>query len=166
MMSKSREEAVWQRVMAMSAEAPVAEPTRMGRQVQPAQELTGEQVLELLKGELNDACTYSALANRTRGEARRYLQQLARAEQQHSRKLETVYYLMTGHKPCPDRPKPPCVACLSEELRKCYEEEAKGAARYHKLADRAGSFAQIFHCLGLEEEHHGRMVLRLLEMCL
>jgi len=163
MMSKSREEAVWQRVMAMSAEAPeMAAPRRAGAD----KELTEAQVLELLKEELEAACTYRVLAQRTKGNLRRCLLELARAEQQHSRKLEAVYYLMTGRRPCPDRPKAPCVSCLNEELRKRYDEEVKGAARYHKLAEKAGSFAQTVHCLGLEEEHHGQIILKLLEMCL
>ena len=166
MMSKSREEAVWQRVMAMSAEAPEPRTAQRAQMAQSSQGLTEVQVMELLQGELADACTYQTLANRTRGEARRCLQQLAREERQHARKLETVYYVMTGRRPCPERPKSPCVACLNEELRKRYEEELAGAARYHKLADQAGSFAQTFHCLGLAEERHGGMILKLLEMCL
>lgn len=166
MMSKSREEAVWQRVMAMSAEAPEPRTVHRTQMAQPSQGLTEIRVMELLQGELADACTYQTLANRTRGEARRCLQQLAREERQHARKLETVYYVMTGQRPCPDRPKAPCVACLNEELRKRYEEEIEGAARYHKLAEQAGSFAQTFHGLGLEEERHGRTILKLLELCL
>jgi len=160
MMSKSREEAVWKRVMALSAEMPeLPAPCRS----KPDTGLTEAQVLELLQGELADACTYRILAQRAKGDLRRTLLGLSQAEQRHSRKLEAVYYLMTGKRPCPDRPKAPCVACLNEELRRRYEAEVKGAARYHKLADQAGSFSQTFHCLGLEEERHGQMILKLLE---
>lgn len=163
MMSKSREEAVWKRVMALSAEMP---ELPVSRQSKPDTGLTEAQVLELLMGELSDACTYQTLAQRTKGDMRRCLLRLSQEERQHSRKLEAVYYLMTGRRPCPDRPKAPCVACLNEELRRRYEDEVKGAARYHKLADQAGSFAQTFHCLGLDEERHSRMILHLLERCL
>ena len=158
MMSKTREDAVWKRVMALSAEAPELpeRPCANGT-------LTEAQVLELLMGELTDSCTYSVLARRAQGDLRRCLQELARQERQHARKLEAVYYLMTGRKPCPDRPKAPCVACLNEELRKRHGEEIKAAARYHALADKAGAFAQTFQCLALEEERHSRTILRLLE---
>ena len=160
MMSKTREEAVWNRVMAMSAEAPEGKPLCRNGGITP------EQVMELLVDELSDACTYRTLAERTGGDVRRCLQQLAREEQRHGRKLEAIYYLMTGRRPCPDRPKGPCVACLNEELRKRYDEEVSGAAKYHKLAEKAGSFQQAFHCLGMEEENHSRMILKLLERCL
>ena len=163
MMSKSREEAVWKRVMALSAEAPeLPMPCQTGSDTG----LTQAQVLELLEGALADACTYQTLAGRARGNLRRTLLELSQAERRHSRKLEAVYYLMTGKRPCPDQPKAPCVACLNEELRRRYEAEVQGAARYHKLGEKAGSFAQTFHCLGLEEERHGQMILKLLEMCL
>lgn len=161
MMSKSREAAVWQRVMALSAEAP-----ELPVQCREDDGLTQAQIMELLEHELADACTYRTLAQRAGGDLRRCLLQLAGEEQRHARKLEAVYYLMTGRKPCPDRPKSPCVACLNEELRRRYDAEIQGAAQYHKLADGAGSFAQTFHCLGLEEERHSRMILRLLEQCL
>ena len=159
MMSKTREEAVWKRVMELSAQAP--EP-----RTEPENGLTQARVLELLCGELASACTYRTLAARAGGQVRKCLQQLAREELQHARHLETVYYLMTGRKPCPDRPKPPCVACLNEELRRRYEQEIAGAARYHGLAERAGSFSCLMHAMAREEEGHGRRILQLLELCL
>ena len=163
MMSKTREEAVWKRVMALSAEAPEPVCRPQPRQTQG---LSQEQVLELLAGELEDACTYRTLAGRTSGQVRKCLLELAREEQRHARHMETVYYLMTGRRPCPDRPKAPCVACLNEELRQRYEMEIEGAAHYHCLAEQAGSFSQLLHCIALEEERHGRMILHLLEQCL
>ena len=166
MMSKTREEAVWKRVMAMSSEAPETQPPRPAQKPQQAKGLMPEQVMELLKDELADACTYQTLAAKARGEARRCLQRLSMEERQHYRKLEAVYYLMTGQRPCPDRPKAPCVACLNEELRKRYEEELAGAARYDRLAQTAGSFSTVFHCLSHAEERHAQVILNLLQMCL
>jgi len=160
MMSKTREEAVWQRVMAASAEDPQPHPRK------PALGLTPAQVLEQLQQELLDACTYRVLAARVKKQPRQCLLQLAMEEQHHARKLETVYYLMTGSRPCPDRPKAPCVACTNEELRRRYQAEVDGAARYHKLAEQAGSFACLFHSLARQEERHAGMILNLLQMCL
>lgn len=160
MMQKHREEAVWQRVMAASAEAPDCRPP-----AKPDGGLTPAQVMELLEGKLQDACTYRTLAGRM-GREGRCLQQLAREEQQHYKKLEAVYYLMTGARPCPDRPRTPCVACNNEVLRDRYREEVSGAERYHCMAEKAGSFAGLFHALGRAEEAHAKQILALLQHCL
>ena len=159
-MNQKREADVWERVMAASAACPmpVKRETPAG--------MTPQQVMELLQGELTDACTYRALAVRVKKHARQCLMQLAQEERRHYRKLEAVYYLMTGQRPCPDRPRTPCMACTNEELRKRYQEEVKGAEQYHALAEQAGSFASVFHCLGNEEERHSRMILELLQDCL
>ena len=159
-MNQKREADVWERVMAASAACPmpVKRETPAG--------MTPQQVMDLLQGELTDACTYRTLAMRVKKHARQCLMQLAQEERRHYRKLEAVYYLMTGQRPCPDRPRTPCMACTNEELRKRYQEEVKGAEQYHALAEQAGSFASVFHCLGNEEERHSRMILELLQDCL
>ena len=157
MMSQKREAEVWNRVMAAAAESPC---------VPKQTELTPSQVMELLEGELLDACTYRVLAERTKKDVRRCLLQLYQEERRHYRKLEAVYYLMTGSRPCPDRPKKPCVACTNEELRKRYTAEVEGGKHYHCLAEKAGSFACVFHTLGNDEERHARMILELLQKCL
>ena len=158
MMSKTREEAVWKRVMAAAESHPLPTVPRPG--------LTAARLLELLQWEALDACTYKTLACRMNGQGRKCLLQLAREEQRHARQLETVIYLMTGSRPCPDRPKAPCVACTNEELRKRYQAEVDGAADLHKLADHAGSFAELFHTMAMDEERHAAMILHLLQMCL
>ena len=159
-MNQLREEAVWKRVMAAAEEAPAC----CDRPRAP--ELTPCQVMELLEGELLDACTYRVLAGRVKKQARQCLLQLAKEEQRHYRKLEAVYYLMTGSRPCPDRPKAPCVACTNEELRKRYKLEVEAAKKYCCLAEKAGSFAGVFHCLHRDEQRHAAMILNLLEQCL
>ncbi len=160
MMSQKREAEVWDRVMAASAEAPCCTKPKVQWGI------TSQQVMELLEHELEDACTYRTLAMRVKKPMRQTLLCLYREELNHYRKLEAVYYIMTGKRPCPDRPKAPCVACTNEELRKRYEEEVKNAEAYHCLAKSAGSFAPVFHCLGNNEEHHAHTVLNLLQKCL
>ena len=159
-MNPLREEAVWKRVMAAAEEAPDC------CDGVPLRSLTDRRVLELLEGELADACTYRVLAGRMKQQARQCLLQLAAEEQRHYRKLEAVYYLMTGARPCPDRPKAPCVACTNEELRQRYKLETEGARTYGCLAEQAGPFAEVFHCLAHDEARHAAMILRLLEQCL
>lgn len=160
MMDQKRETEVWKRVMEVSAQAP--DCCKMPRQ----QSLTAEQVMELLVAELADSVVYEALACRVRADVRRSLLMLAQQERRHFEKLEAIYYLMTGKKPCPDRPKRPCIACVSEELRSRYHEEVKGAQTYHRLAEKAGSFEPVFHQLGHEEEHHAQTIVQVLQKCL
>ena len=155
-----REEAVWKRVMEVSAQAPEC------CKIKDRADLTAEQVKELLCKELADAATYEALAARVQGTIRRKLLFLAQRERCHYARLETVYYLMTGKTPCPDQPKRPCIACTNEELRSRYAEEVKGGETYHRLAEKSGSFANVFHELGAEEESHAHAVLCILQQCL
>lgn len=160
MLDARKEQEVWKRVMEVSAQAPAC--CRPG----PKQSITSEQVMELLCGELADAAVYEALSCRVRSQARQKLLMLAGQERQHFAKLEAVYYLMTGKKPCPDRPKCPCIACTNEELRERYIHEVEGAEKYRCLAEKAGSFAKVFKELACDEEHHAQTVLKILQSCL
>ena len=160
MVDRRREEAVWKRVMEVSAQAPEC------CRVKEHPELTAEQIKDLLAEEMADACTYEALAGCVRSDVRRKLLYLAQQERCHSQKLETIYYLMTGKKACMDRPKRPCIVCLSEELRSHYAREVESGEKYHCLAEKAGSFARVFHELGIEEERHAYEVLCILQKCL
>lgn len=160
MMDQRREQEVWQRVMAASAEAPACcKP--VGKQT-----VTAEQVMELLCKELADAAAYEALACRVRGQMRQRFYALARQERQHAQKLSAVYYLMTGKKACPDKPKFPCIACTNEELRERYIAETKGAEHYCSLAEKAGSFGDLVRELACEERQHAQEILKLLQYCL
>jgi len=160
MMDHKREQEVWQRVMAMSAEAP-----RCDKAVSK-QNLTAEQIMELLCGELANAATYEALACRVRGQVKQKLMVLAGQERQHAKKLAAIYYVMTGKKPCPDRPKCSCIACTNEELRERYIEETAGAEKYCCLAEKAGSFGDLFRELASDETRHAQTILNLLHQCL
>ena len=160
MMEPKREQEVWKRVMELSAQAPAA--------CRPAlqQKITSQQIMELLCKELEDAAAYEALACRVRGQARQKLLMLMAQERQHAARLETIYYLMTGKKPCPDKAKKPCIACTGEELRERYIQETAGAAKYHSLSEKAESFTKVFKELACEEEQHAQIVLETLQMCL
>ena len=160
MLDSKREQEVWQRVMDLSAQAPAC--CKMPK----TDTVTAEQIMEKLMGELEDVMVYEALSCRVRGDARRCLLMLAAGERRHYEKLETVYYLMTGKKPCPDRPKRPCIACTNEELRERYIHEVKGAEKYKALAEKAGSFSKVLLELAHDEECHAQKVLGVLQACL
>lgn len=155
-MNSNREEAVWQRVLAASEEGSPRQ----------SQTLTAAQVLELLEQTLLEQSTYRTLSARVGKGPRTLLRQLAREQAGQSRRLEAVYYLMTGTRPCPDRPKGPCVACTNEELRKAYDRAVEAAARCGGLAESAGSFAPVFRQLSRAASRRAGVLLRLLEQCL
>ena len=160
MVDQKREQEVWQRVMELSAQAPAR--CKMAR----PETVTAPEIMEKLVGELEDSKVYEALACRVRGDTRRYFLMLAAQERRHYDRLETVYYLMTGKKPCPDRPKRPCIACTNEALRERYIHENEGAAGYSALAKKGGSFAKVFLELAHDEEAHAQKVLDILQACL
>ena len=158
MMSRTREAAVWQQVLAASEEAPAPKPAAGG--------FTPAQVMDLLEDELQDANTYLALARRARREIRQSLLQLSQEEQQHARRLETVYFLMTGRRPEPKRPAMPDVGNVMDALRTRYQGEVAGAAQYRRLAEQADSFGPVLQELGSDEARHAQTVLRLLQRSL
>lgn len=161
MMSKTREAEVWQRVMAASGEVPAPKPAAGG--------LTPTKVLQVREDELRDAHTYRSLAGRAPRDVRQSLLRLSEEERQHARRLETVYYVMTGKRPAAWRPDGPVSSNggnLNEELRTRYREETAGAAEYRRLAEQADSFAPLFRELGDDEERHAGTILRLLQRTL
>ena len=155
-MNQQQEEAVWRRVLA-TQEQPCAGSESS---------LTPMQVMEQLQRKQQAACMYGILARRVKKSARGCLLRLMQMEQQHSRRLEAVYYVMTGQRPCPDSPKLPCVACTNEELRNCYMAKIAAAPGLCQLAEQAGSFAPVFRCIHRDEQHQLRVLLNLLEHCL
>ena len=156
MMSKTREAEVWQRVLATSGEAP--KPASGG--------LTPARVLQLQEDELRDAHTYRSLAGRAPRDIRQSLLRLSEEERQHARRLEAVYYVMTGKRPAAGRQDTPKAGNLHEDLRSRYREETAGAAEYRRLAEQADSFAPLFRELGDDEERHAGTILRLLQRTL
>lgn len=160
MIDHKREEAVWKRVMEHSEQAP---PCCKIMKIEP---LSAAKVMELLRKEQDDACTYEALASRIRGEAGRKLLVLAQQERCHRDRLKTIYYLLTGKKACPEKTKAPCIACTAEELRNRYAIETQSAQVYEELAKQAGSFGDVFRELALEEGRHAYEVLCILQSVL
>lgn len=156
MISRTREAEVWQRVLAASGEAP-----------KPAYgSLTPARVLQLREDELRDAHTYRSLAGRAPRDIRQSLLRLSEEERQHARRLEAVYYVMTGKRPAAGRQDTPKTGNLLEDLRSRYREETAGAAEYRRLAEQADSFAPLFRELGDDEERHAGTILRLLQQTL
>ena len=119
---------------------------------------TAETLMELIRGELADACVYRYLAGRVccPGDKEALLC-LAKEEQSHARQLSAAYFVLTGKKACPGKPDHPCVTCVAETLRQQYFGELEGAKRYNAME--TGQFAETFHCLSREEQDHARRLL-------
>jgi len=144
-----QEARVWNRVMGNTRQSP-----EQGQDSCPVP----ETVMELVRGELADACVYRYLAARVCCPGDRViLTELARQETAHARSLSAVYFVLTGKKACPGRQEPPCVTCTAETLRQQYFGELEKAARYEAMA--AGRFAETFRCLAREERQHAQKLL-------
>lgn len=164
MMDRTREQEVWSRVMAASAEAPAPAARRApaAKTAPQARGLTEDQVQTLLAEKAADVNTYRSMAAKAQSGRRRMLEQLAMENRDQARQLAAVYYLMTGRRPQREPPQASNTPCTPEALRTQYQAETAEAARYHSLAEGAGSFAGTFHDLGDAGERHGQMIIKLL----
>lgn len=155
-------ERVWSRVMAAqetSASAP-------GVQAQTAQELTGGEVLALMEKELEGAATYRCLAAGMRRDARAKLFDLAREECAHAKKLGTIYFLLTGKKPCPKSTPPRRDVCALDTLRRQYHAELAAQETYEHLAARTTDHACALRQIALDECRHAKTICMLVQSCL
>ena len=125
-----------------------------------------EAALELYTAQLRAAATYRCLAEMARGRVRQALMQLAEGKRCEARRLAAVYFVMTGRKPCPDRPKPPCVSCLNEALRQAYQEELCAAELYRRYAARAGAHACLLERMAERACENAQLLLCTLEQSL
>jgi len=130
--------------------------------------------LDVIRGfaesEAADRQFYLALARRMRTQAAaRLLRRIAAEEGEHFKKLQAVYYLITGECMTLDRritlteSRNGCAA-----LRQAYHEEACAGFNYLRAADAAGDVClqELFHEMGEDENRHARQLLQLLATCL
>ena len=130
--------------------------------------------LELLRGfiegELEDRRTYLTYARCAPGlGARQTLQQIAREEGMHARRLLSVYFLITGECYKPVMPVGRiAVAPWCELLRTRWHEESCGSLAYRRAAKEANDecLAGILQDLSADEARHARRLLCLLEQSL
>ena len=96
--------------------------------------LTAEAVLGLIQWEKDDCATYRYLARRACGCDASALLRMAEDAACHSRKLQTMYYLLTGKCICPQPATPACAPCLTEALRERYDRAIAAAEAYRDAA--------------------------------
>lgn len=130
--------------------------------------------LDVIRGfaesESADRQFYIQLSKRMRSQnAARVLRRMAAEEEGHLKKLQAVYYLITGECLTLDRrltvpeSRGNCAA-----LRQAYHEEACSGFNYLRAADAAGDVCLqgIFKEMGEDEMRHARTLLQLLSQCL
>lgn len=143
-----------------------ANPCCMGTEAQVS--------LDVIRGfaesESADRQFYLLLARRMRSQnAARVLRRIAAEEEGHLKKLQAVYYLITGACLTLDR----CITVPDSRgncaaLRQAYHEEACSGFNYLRAADAAEDMCLqgIFREMGEDEMRHARTLLQLLSQCL
>ena len=163
MEQKINEAAVWDRV---SAAARSAEPDRgrTGRDTGPI----GPDLLEAMGRERTAAQEHRQLAGRAGAEGQRVLRRIAVQEEQHSRTLGALYYLLTGQLPQTQTVQVSArQEGFREGLRRSLQSRELTAGRYEALAARTtGEVRQALIQLAQEEAQHFHMLLGLLKGCL
>ena len=113
-MDPKQEQRVWSRVMSAQAVRCTQEPEVCRRLEQKDIPVFDESAaMELYAAQCGAAMTYRCLAEMARGCARQALVRLAESRRCDGKRLSALYFVMTGLKACPDRPKLPCVSCAA-----------------------------------------------------
>ena len=165
-MNPKQEQRVWSRVMGVQTACTRLAQRENQEGARDIPVLDAESLMELYTAQLRAACTYRTLANMARGCVRQTLMRLTEEKRGHARRIEAMYYIQTGQKPCPDQPKTPCVSCLNEALRQAYREEQCAAELYRRYAKNAGDFACVLEQLAQEACRHAQMLLGALQVSL
>ena len=129
-------------------------------------EEAGRLLQALIRGELEAARQYRAMAAGAVERRRRTLSLLASEEREHARRLSAAYLLLSGARYWPEvrRPARPAPAHLGA-LRAQFQAERTVEARYRRAAEEAEEplLQELFLELAEEEAGHSRLLRRLLE---
>lgn len=148
---------VWRRIL------PELEPyPELRRQTQNAEKsLTDRDILGFIESEWSDRWLYQALSRKARSKAEmRCLAAMGASEGCHGKKLEAVYFLLTGKRPCVHRPSQPTICSFSDTLRQRYYDELKQQQEYLDAARRTDDerVKKLLLTLADEEAAHADMV--------
>ncbi len=124
--------------------------------------LTPETVMAYISRAKTEARLYCYLAGKVSGQNRTLLKRMEQTKLAQVRDLSSVYFILTGRKPCPIPSQPPCVTCINETLRWQYQQSLEEAAQFSALAAAGGRFACLFARLQREACLQGEDILVLL----
>jgi hypothetical protein len=122
--------------------------------------LTPETVFGFITRAKTEARLYCYLAGKVSGQCQSILRRMEQGKLSQVRELSSVYFILTGRKPCPIPSQPPCVTCINETLRWQYEESLRAQAQFTALA--SGRFSCLFARLAREACLQGEDILVLL----
>ena len=91
---------------------------------------------------------------------------IAEEAQRHSRMLETVYYLWTGHRAAPCRTELPRYAGMAQMLRAVHAEMRESAAACRQAAEELPEHRGIFCRIAADKDAQAERLFRLLQRCI
>ena len=122
-----------------------------------------EALTEFLNDEFADAYVYRVLAQRYSGEMRTRFTQMANDEMRHYRMLSGAYYIVTGKKFIPEKPKKLTFESLPQLLKDRYYAELSGASAYIKASkNEEDDFSSLYLAAAEDEKRHARTILYIL----
>lgn len=151
-------DAVWQRILPNMDPYPEARKQAAKR---TEAKITESDILRYIEDELRDRYCYMALSRKGRTKAEiRCLASIGAAEAAHAKKLEAVYFLMTGKNPCVSAPELPRICRFADTLRQRYFEEKKAHQEYLGAAQRTEDekVKELLECLAAEEADHANII--------
>lgn len=163
---------IWQRVAPALDPYPADSPplpAADGLPLPPCAAMQPELLQGFIAGELESRCALLAYARcAPTAAARRTLQQLAREEEAHARRLRSVRYLLTGSCAPPPAVSRPAPLPWREILRTRWHAARCSALAYRRAAEETAdeSLAAIFRTLADDETRRACRLLQLLEQSL
>ena len=147
-------DAVWQRILPNMDPYPEVRKETAKR---AEAKITETDILRYIEDELRDRYCYMALSRKGRTKTEmRCLASIGAAEAGHAKKLEAVYFLMTGKRPYVSAPELPRISRFTDTLRQRYYEEKKAHREYLDAARRTEDekVKELFECIAAEEAAH------------
>ncbi len=135
--------AVWTRVL---------QTTRLPEMPQVPAEA---ELLSMIEGEQKASAAYLSLARRG-GNYAPLLRSMAAQEASHARRLQVLYYLLTGQKPKPRAAAVRTPGKLRDALHDCYMAELSSVRTYCAAAQQRKEHAELFYALAREERQHSK----------
>ncbi|MBP3313838.1 MAG: hypothetical protein J6K84_04185 [Oscillospiraceae bacterium] len=166
----AQERRVWERVAeSLPADPSSPQPMPLPTPSLPAEPalpedsaLTPDVVMAYLSRAKTEARLYCYLAGKVSGQNRTILKHMEQMKLSQVRDLSSVYFILTGRKPCPIPSQPPCVTCINETLRWQYQQSLEEQAEFTALAEQGGEFSCLFARLAREACLQAEDILTLL----
>lgn len=122
-----------------------------------------ERLRQMITAEKTAVCIFRALS---RCGFRDVLQRIACDDQQHSRRLEAIYFLWTGACSETISDSLPQYACMAQALRALHQMKLEAASSYRQAAEELPEFRDVFLGIAEKEQCHAAQLFELLQRCI